>query len=180
MESIKAFNKNIISLVITCYYEHDHDTLERMKISLDVARKMAKLPSNVRHSLENQKIAFFDFMVNEGAINNAINSCFASGTRDEVFNRAIVLGAAKTTMRQLCNMSSSEFAARRKALDITDTRARPQSLTVEEEVQLSELYKEIDIKGDRLENLIFLAEKSGLEINRIYTYFMSETLERVI
>lgn len=173
MESIQAFNKSVLNLVINCYFTQDHSTLERLNISQEVAKRIAGLPSNVRHMLEQHKTPFVDLNLNESAINSAINNCYASGSRDDMYNQAIILGASKAMMRNLCNMSSAEFASRRKALNISEARVRPQSLTTDEELMLGELYQQVEGPKDSLEALVFLSEKSGIEINRIHTYFIS-------
>ena len=179
MELLRAFNSSLVSLVIRSHFDQDTATLDRLNISGDIAQRIAKLPSNIRHRLESQQTPFIEVTVNESALNSAINSCYASGKRDEMYDKAILLGAAKSTMKKLCNMSSSDFASRRKLLGMTELRVRPQSLSVDEELHLSSQYREIDDTTDGLSTLIALAENSGIEINRIYTYFMEGIMETV-
>ena len=178
MPGIQDLNKSIIELVVHCHYRQDETTLGRLNISKTIASRIAQLPSNVRFRLETQTTPFIDFSANESAINSAINSCYASGTRDELYNKAIKLGSSKAIMRMLCSMSSNEFARRRKLLNITNARVRPQSLTLDEELDLGKLYLAIEGKKDSLESLVWISEKSGIEINRIYTYFISNVLEQ--
>ena len=173
MESIQTFNKNVLSLIINCYFDKDYEALKRLGISDDVARKIATLPSHIRYRLEKQRTPIIEVVVNEDAINSSINVCHASGDRDELYNRAIQLGAAKSTMRVLCRMSSSDFASRRKSIGISESRVRPQSLSVDEEILLGTAFKK-STNSDELGALITLAEETGIEINRIYTYFSIE------
>ncbi len=170
MESIQAFNKSVLSLVINCYYDKDYEALTRLGISGDVARKIATLPSHIRYRLEKQRNPILEVVVNEGALNSSISVCYASGDRDELYNRAIQLGAAKSTMRALCRMSSSDFASRRKSMGISESRVRPQSLSVDEEILLGKAFS-ASSNEDELNSLIILAEQTDIEINRIYTYF---------
>ena len=177
MDTLQNVNRNIIAAIISCYHDNDQGTLDRFAISHELAQKLASLPNNVRHRLENQRIPFIDFKLNESAVNSAISSCYANGQRDEMYNKAILLGAAKSTMRKLCNMSSAEFAVRRKALNITETRVRPQSLSADEELKLNECYLDhADQEG--LATLIALAEETGIEINRIYTYYTLQLVHK--
>jgi len=170
MGSIQTFNKHVLSLIIHCYFDKDYEALKRLGISDNVARKIATLPSHIRYRLEKQRTPIIGVMVNENAINSSINVCHANGDRDEMYNRAIQLGAAKSTMRALCRMSSSDFASRRKSMGISESRVRPQNLSIDEEILLGKAFKKSS-NSDELSSLITLAEETGIEINRIYTYF---------
>lgn len=171
MHSIQTFNRDVVALVVNCYYSGDEEALNRLGIDSKMAHKIASLPASVRHRLELQRVPFFNISLNREALNSSIDACCASNDRDELYDKAIQLGAAKSTMYQVCKMSSSKFAARRKALGISDVRVRPQSLTVDEELLLSKVSLSTPYP-DTLSELIYLAEKSGIEINRIHTYFI--------
>ena len=177
MDSMQQFNSALLNMISDCHYNHDAHLLERFGVTMETARQIATLSSSVKYKLAKHKTVFIDIRVNVDALNNAINNSSAASDRDELYDIAIRLGASKSTMSKMCSMSSHQFSHRRSALNIKTARARPRSLTEDEEIQLDNIHHNDCGDKDRLATLIHLSEQSGVEINRIYTYYLKTKLE---
>lgn len=122
---------------------------------------------------------FLDIKVNIRALNVSVQRMMISRNRGDLLDKAISLGASRSIMRQYARMTHNEFNARRTALNIEDMRRRPPSLTPDDYDQLAGLHDEyavqqannISERSEHLRCLVHLAERSGIDINRIYNYY---------
>lgn len=161
----KTLNINIITALA------DRNLSKVLKLNSDDFKFVSELPLSTIIRLQNIE-PFYQIIIDVNRLKLAVKQVTNAVDRDNLYNEAILLGAAKSTMKELCKMSSTQFAVRRKSLGIETSRVRPKCLTNYEDSDLIDAWHECKGERDSLVLLIKMAKHSGIEINRIYSYFI--------
>lgn len=126
------------------------------------------------------KSPFFDVNINERYLSQITQKIIDERSSNHTLDQALVRGATRRIMKKYANMSYKEFNAKRNLLNLDKKRSRPSNLNMSDYEKLGMLHSEygqfnpIVSKFDHLRTMVFLAERTNLDINRIYQYFYVE------
>lgn len=154
-----------------------HPFYEQLGISRHTFDDLSSMNISELHSVANT--LFFDIEVNERALNLSVQRVLQSRDRNTLIDDAIRLGASRQIMQLLANMSYNEFNRRRADLNIDDIRWRPTQLTTDDYDNLATLHSQygrtqesgINSGLEHLNCLVFLSERTKIDLNRIYSYY---------
>lgn len=120
---------------------------------------------------------FLDLKINDRTLNMSIQRITKGRDREELMRSAMRYGASRDIMQAYANLSHNDFNRLRLELGLNANRRRPSKIQDDEYGLLGNLHSTygaehvINDKLAHLRCLVFLAEKSGIDINRIYHYY---------
>lgn len=121
--------------------------------------------------------------IDDRMLNLRIQAALQSRDREELLNDALRLGASRPIMYRFVKMSHAEFQTRRLELGLGKIRKRPPQLPDADFDNISDLHgeyvKRCDLPeggAEHLRCLVWLAEQSGADINRIYEYYYKDNI----
>jgi hypothetical protein len=154
------------------------DAHSRLGISRETLDDLTRL--NIAELYGVSASPFLHLKVDDRILNLAVQGALKNRNRDELLNKAIRFGASRAIMQEFARLSYNEFRRRRSELGIDTNRSRPQQLTNDEYERLSELHSgfgkhhPIAKPLDHLYCLVYLAEHSNIDINRIHSYYYAD------
>ncbi len=117
------------------------------------------------------------YHINQSTLDSCIHRLIDIKNNEALINKAVVLGASRRIIRAFTPMSYTQFKRKRKKLQLPPRRERPMTLTDDEYTKLGILHSQYTSQNnfsntlEHLRCLVYLSERSGLDINRIYLYF---------
>lgn len=116
--------------------------------------------------------------INDNLLNQGIQRVLQGRARHKLINDAIRLGASREIMQDFASISHNQFNRQRHKLGLSEApRRRPSKIKSDDYYRLSALHSRygqdnsLDSKIDQLRCLVYLAEQSAIDINRIYQHF---------
>ena len=144
----------------------------------DTAQQLEQIDSLTMIHLKKQmrgKAIKFTIDFNQKEFITALHRSMTKAKTQKLERRAISLGASKKDMLIYATMSSHKFSEIRKQTLNRQTRARPKALDNSERDKLNQCYiKHSSLRSGEtgLKELVKLSEESGIDINRITTYWL--------
>ncbi len=158
--------------------KHGSHIFKQLGISKSTMKHLSQMNVSEIHYLA--EVPFVQFDINNRTLNLSVQRILDGRSSDNLINRAIELGASRAIMKVYANLTHKRFNELRSQIDINHIRSRPQSLNDKEYRKLADLHTKygqshtFTSKLDHLRCLVFLSEKTNLEINRVFEYFYEE------
>lgn len=153
-------------------------------VSDELFARISKL--NVNELLHVAGSGIYKLDLNERSLNIVTQSALNSRSHDRVIEDALKYGASRDLMKRYLKMSGEIFRKRRAQLNISnDDRTRPRKLTGDEYDRLADLHNAyvkiypVSSGEDHLRCLIYLSEHTGIDLNRIDSYYYVENMDSV-
>lgn len=178
MKDINEQISILFLLELTSYAKKGHPLPSQFGLSPQNIKDLSTMNMFEIHELA--KSPFFEITINRGHLNQIIQKILDKRSKDEIINLAMQRGATRRIMKKYCSMSFKEFNGKRALLGMDNRRSRPADLKLEDYENLAILHNEfgqhspINTRFDHLRTLVYLAERSNIELNRIYEYFYRE------
>lgn len=153
-------------------------------LSDELFARIAKL--NVNELLQIAGSGIYKLELNERSLNIVTQNALNSRNHDRVIEDALKLGASRDLMKRYLKMPGEIFRKRRTQLNIgNDDRTRPRKLSGDEYDRLADLHNlyvkttPVNSGEDHLRCLIYLSEHTGIDLNRIDSYYYLENINSV-
>jgi len=157
---------------------------QQMGISAETIDQISRLNTGELLTLASQP--FFKLDLSDRTLNLCIQKIVQSRNRDDLIKRALRAGASREIMKDYALLSHNDFNRLRSELGLEAIRRRPSQIEDDEYKFLAQLHHKSgrDHKvSDRMEHLnclVYLAEKSNIDINRIYFYYYDDNRELLV
>ncbi|RKW13979.1 STY4526/YPO1902 family pathogenicity island replication protein [Cardiobacterium hominis] len=180
-EALARISANLLIELLSAARQHKGLYLQ-LGISQETFADLSRL--NIAELCQIADGGFVSININERMLNLRVQNALHSRDREELINDALRFGASRPIMYQYLKMSHAEFQTRRMQLGLREIRKRPQQLSSADYGRLSDLHGEyVKHHGaptggpDHLRCLVWLAEKSSNDLNRIYEYYYKDNID---
>ena len=153
-------------------------------MSDELFSRIAKL--NVNELLHIAGSGIYKLELNERSLNIVTQSALNSRSHDRVIEDALRQGASRDVMKRYLKMTGEVFRKRRSQLNLNnDDRTRPRKLTGDEYDRLADLHnayiKSTPVQNgeDHLRCLVFLSDRTGIDLNRIDSYYYQDHIDSI-
>ena len=180
-EALARISANLLVELISAARQHK-GLYEQLGISPATFADLSRLSIAELYQIADG--SFVSFNIDERTLNLRIQNALHSRDREGLLNDALRLGASRPVMYEYMKMSHAEFQTRREQLGLREIRKRPLQLPSADYGHLSGLHGEyVKYHGapasgaEHLRCLVWLAEKSGNDLNRIYEYYYKDNID---
>lgn len=155
-----------------------HPIHKQFGLSQETFEQLSRLSSIELISLA--KTPFLDARINDRSLAMTINSIIKSRDRQELVRDAMRYGASRDIMQHYANLTENAFNRLRIELGLIAERRRPPKIRDDEYLILASAHSEygsqqnINDRMGHLRCLVYLTERTGIDINRIYHYYYTD------
>ena len=180
-EALARISANLLVEILSAARQHK-GLYEQLGISQETFADLSRLSIAELYQIADG--SFIGFNIDDRMLNLRVQNAMHSRDHEQLLNDALRLGASRPVMYQYMKMSHAEFQARRADLGLGEIRKRPAQLPSADYDSLSGLHSEYVKRhgapeggADHLRCLVWLAGKSGNDLNRIYEYYYKDNID---
>ncbi len=170
-----ANTQKAIGTIILTHIINNDTIADSLGINTQTRRYLAQLSFDDLQKIVSMNCITYD--IKQSTLDDCIREIIEIKNYEALINKAIILGASRRIIRAFTPMSYTQFKYKRKKLQLPPRRERPMTLSDDEYTKLGILHSQYTSQNnfsntlEHLRCLVYLSERSGLDINRIYLYF---------
>jgi len=172
MKNVYAeFNYSLLNFISSAVSNHDYITLQKMGLDRARAQRLCDMPLSQLQQFKRMTLPLADISIDPKHFDLCLDYICTEAEHNEIKNKMIEMDASAAMLNELAGMDISEYRSRRVHLGLDRAQqGRPASLSADECVMVSRVWKKYENEKDLLLRYFHVGVETRLPLNRIWVF----------